>query len=79
MDANTILIFSMVSGLAGIAYGLYLTFWVLRLESGNKEMQRIALAIQEGAGAFLNRQYRTVGIVAMVMFAILWLARAVVR
>lgn len=73
MDVNTVLIFSMVSGLAGIAYGLFLTFWVLRLDSGNQTMQKIALAIQEGASAFLKRQYRTVGMVAVVMFAILWL------
>ena len=74
MDANSVLIFSMISGLAGIAYGLFLTFWVLRLDSGNPTMQKIAQAVQEGAAAFLNRQYRTVGMVAIVMFAILWIA-----
>ena len=63
-----------MSGIVGIAYGVYLTFWVLRQDAGNDTMQTIALAIQEGAGAYLNRQYRTVGIVAGVMFLILWLA-----
>lgn len=71
---NGVILFSIVSGLAGIAYGVYLTFWVLRLESGNETMQKIAMAIQEGAGAYLNRQYRTVGMVAIGMFVILWLA-----
>lgn len=72
--ANTVIMFSVFSGIAGIAYGLYLTFWVLRLDAGNPTMQKIALAIQEGASAYLNRQYKTVGIVAIVMFAILWIA-----
>jgi len=63
-----------VSGVVGIAYGVYLTFWVLRQDAGNETMQTIALAIQEGASAYLNRQYRTVGVVAGIMFLILWLA-----
>ena len=75
-SAGSVIIFALVSGIVGIAYGLYLTFWVLRQDAGNDTMQTIALAIQEGAGAYLNRQYRTVGIVAGVMFLILWLAGA---
>ena len=35
-------------------------------------MQEIAKAIQEGAGAYMNRQYRTVGVVAAVLFVMLW-------
>ncbi len=74
MDVSTaVIVFAVVSATAGIAYGVYLTFWVFRLNPGNAEMQRIAQAIQEGAGAYLNRQYRTIGIVAAVLFAILWL------
>ena len=71
---SSVIIFALVSGIVGIAYGVYLTFWVLRQPAGNDTMQTIALAIQEGASAYLNRQYRTVGIVAGVMFLILWLA-----
>ena len=71
---SSVILFALVSGIVGIAYGVYLTFWVLRQDAGNDTMQTIALAIQEGAGAYLNRQYRTVGIVAGVMFLILWLA-----
>ena len=70
----SVIIFALGSGVAGILYGLYLTFWVLRQEAGNETMQSIALAIQEGASAYLNRQYRAVGLVAGVMFLILWLA-----
>ena len=71
---SSVIIFAFVSGVVGIAYGVYLTFWVLRQDAGNETMQTIALAIQEGASAYLNRQYRTVGVVAGVMFLILWLA-----
>ena len=73
---SSVILFAFVSGIVGIAYGVYLTFWVLRQSAGNDTMQTIALAIQEGAGAYLNRQYRTVGLVAGVMFLILWLAGA---
>ena len=71
---SSVIIFALASGVAGILYGLYLTFWVIRQEAGNETMQTIALAIQEGAAAYLNRQYRAVGLVAGVMFVILWLA-----
>jgi K(+)-stimulated pyrophosphate-energized sodium pump len=75
VEIGTVVIaFAIASAVAGIGYGLYLTFWVFKLDPGNKEMQRIAQAIQEGAAAYLNRQYRTVGVVAAVLFAILWLA-----
>ncbi len=75
MDVSTAVIaFSIAAETAGIAYGLYLTSWVVKLDPGNAEMQRIARAIQEGAAAYLNRQYRTVGVVAAVLFAILWAA-----
>ncbi len=75
MDVSTAVIaFSIATAAAGIAYGLYLTSWVVKLDPGNAEMQRIARAIQEGAAAYLNRQYRTVGVVAAVLFAILWAA-----
>ena len=71
---SSVIIFALVSGVVGIAYGVYLTFWVLRQDAGSETMQTIALAIQEGASAYLKRQYRTVGVVAGIMFLILWLA-----
>ncbi len=73
MDVSiAVIVFAIVSALAGIAYGSYLTVWVFRREPGNTEMQRIAQAIQEGARAYLNRQYRAIGIVAAVLILILW-------
>ncbi|WP_447980689.1 sodium-translocating pyrophosphatase [Candidatus Nitrospira bockiana] len=68
-----VILFASVAAAAGIAYGVYLALWVFKLDPGNKDMQEIAQAIQEGAAAYLNRQYRTVGLVAAGLFVILWL------
>lgn len=73
-SASAVVIFAIAAAVAGIAYGLYLTFWIVKLHAGNAEMQRIAQAIQEGAAAYLNRQYRTVGMVAAGLFVVLWAA-----
>jgi K(+)-stimulated pyrophosphate-energized sodium pump len=72
-----IITFALVAAVTGIAYGLYLAMWVFKLDAGNPKMQEIAKAIQEGASAYLNRQYRTVGVVAAVLFAMLWGAGAI--
>jgi K(+)-stimulated pyrophosphate-energized sodium pump len=72
--STSVLVFAVLAAVAGIGYGLYLTAWIFRLDAGNPEMARIAQAIQEGARAYLNRQYRTVGIVAAALFGILWAA-----
>jgi K(+)-stimulated pyrophosphate-energized sodium pump len=73
---SAVIVFAIASALAGIGYGLYLMLWVIRLDAGSKEMQEIAQAIQEGASAYLNRQYRTIAVVASGLFAILWGAGA---
>jgi K(+)-stimulated pyrophosphate-energized sodium pump len=75
VDVSTaVVVFSILCAGAGIACGLYLTSWILSLDAGDKKMQEIAQAIQEGAAAYLNRQYRTIGIVAGGLFMILWAA-----
>ena len=76
MSDSVIIMFALAAAVTGIVYGLYLAMWVFKLDAGNPKMQDIAKAIQEGASAYLNRQYRTVGVVAAVLFAILWGAGA---
>ena len=58
------------SGLA-VAYGVYAIRAVLSASAGNERMQEIALAIQEGANAYLNRQYSTIAVVGVIIGVIL--------
>ena len=64
-------VFALICGVIAVAYGAYLTSWVLKQSPGNEKMREIQAAIQEGASAYLNRQYRTVGVVAIVLAAAL--------
>ncbi|MBV8778941.1 MAG: sodium-translocating pyrophosphatase, partial [Alphaproteobacteria bacterium] len=61
----------LVAGILAILYGLYLINWVIKQPAGNATMQAIAGAIQEGAMAFLRRQYTTVAIVAAILFIVI--------
>ena len=61
-----------LSSLLAILYGVWASRSVLAADSGNPAMRDIAAAIQEGASAFLNRQYGTIAVVGVVITALLW-------
>jgi K(+)-stimulated pyrophosphate-energized sodium pump len=67
---------AIVCGIAGAVYGLLLTRWVLRQPDGDERMKEIAAAIQEGAAAYLKRQYTTIAGVAVIVFVIIAVAGA---
>ncbi len=69
MNLSLYIIFG--SAALAIVYGLFYIQSILKMPEGNERMRQIAAAIQEGAKAYLNRQYRTVAMVAVVLFLIL--------
>ena len=67
------LAFAIVCGLLALVYGIWAVRSVMSESAGNERMQEIAAAIQEGAKAYLGRQYTTIAIVGVIVAAILFL------
>jgi K(+)-stimulated pyrophosphate-energized sodium pump len=62
------------AGVLAILYGAFSAQWILKQPAGNERMQVIAQAIQEGAGAYMNRQYFTISLVGVGLFIVLVVA-----
>ncbi len=75
MNENTYLYYALAAGILALAYGVFLIFRILAQPQGQGKMVEISRAIQDGAKAYLSRQYKTVGIVAVVVILLMWLAR----
>jgi len=68
---STELIFALVCALAGVGYGVFTIISILGKPSGDAEMVRIQSAIQEGASAYLKRQYMAIGVVGIVIYFVM--------
>ncbi|MFA6178142.1 MAG: sodium-translocating pyrophosphatase [Candidatus Methylopumilus sp.] len=66
------LMFALACAVLALVYGAVTIKWVLAQPTGNDRMREIAAAIQQGASAYLNRQYTTIAIVGVILFAVIW-------
>ncbi|CAO0820583.1 membrane hypothetical protein [Desulfarculales bacterium] len=69
---SQILGLALVAGALGVVYALITAAWVVKQDAGNARMKEISDAIKEGAEAFLAREYKTVAMVAVVLFVLLF-------
>ncbi|HUW26193.1 MAG TPA: sodium-translocating pyrophosphatase [Gallionella sp.] len=68
------LVFALLCAVAALLYGAFSIKWILGLPTGNDRMREISAAVQEGASAYLNRQYTTIGVVGGVLLVVIFIA-----
>jgi len=71
MSGNAIEYFAIGTALLAIIFGIISAKWILGLPDGDAKMKSIASAIQEGASAYMKRQYKLIAIVGVIVFFIL--------
>ncbi|MEQ1591532.1 MAG: sodium-translocating pyrophosphatase [Thiobacillaceae bacterium] len=71
---NAGLQFALAAAVLALLYGIVSIKWILGLPTGNDRMREIAAAVQEGASAYLNRQYTTIGIVGVILLVAIFVA-----
>jgi K(+)-stimulated pyrophosphate-energized sodium pump len=72
---STELVFALACGVLALVYGVVSVKWILAKPAGSSRMQEIASAVQEGARAYLNRQYTTIALAGVVLFLIIGFSR----
>ncbi len=70
---STPILLALAAAIIAIAYGVFSIFRILKLPEGNEDMIRISGAVQEGAAAYLKRQYMTIGLVGVILFVAIFI------